>query len=321
MSSTVVAWLKFLVRPRVLVPILLTVALLAFAFSVTDLPKVMGDIRRLSVIHVMEVFALACGYLILKATQLRFLLNGLAIHADWKTLLLAFSIGEMTLPIPSGVYAQNYVLRRIHGSGFALSSAATTLTLMIEGALVLLALVVLSIPKWQWLRYFLLLFLGLAALVTVALVRSSHLRRLLTRQRTGWLERLFKGIRDLLDGLRALIAPRILWPSVLLSLAYLMLLILAFYVIGRGVGVSGLTLEQATTIYFFSLGVTLLLGGVMTQLGVLEVAGLGAAQAWGYTLSQGLAMFLGFRIVWMGSIWLLSGFVVWRLRGELRRST
>ena len=319
MNVHIPGWIKILVKPRILIPILLTGALLTFALSISDLPLTMGYIRSLPLSNIVEAFALALGYLLLKAIQFRFLLNALAIRPDWRKFLLAYCIGEMTLPIPSGIYAQNYVLRRIHGEKFALSSAATTMTLFIEGALVLLTLIIMKIPHWDWLRYFIWIFFGIMALLLLLLVRSQRLRTLLTKERIGLSERLFRAARDLLAGLYTLIAPRILFPSILLSIVYLSFLILAFFIVGRGVGITNLTLEQATTIYFFSLGVTLLLGGVMTQLGVIEVAGLGASQAWGYTLTEGLAMLLGFRIVWMGSVWLISGPVAWLLRGEFRR--
>ena len=81
-----------------------------------------------------------------------------------------------------------------------------------------------------------------------------------------------------------------------------------------------LTFRQALTIYFFSLGVILMLGGILSQLGVMEVAGLEVARAWGYTSTQGLAMLLGFRIVWVLSIWLVSGVMIVVLRSQLRAS-
>jgi hypothetical protein len=320
MTTQVPGWVKVLIRPRVLIPILLTAALLAFALSISDLPRVMGHIKGLSFGHLAAAFGLALGYLALKGVQFRLLLAGLDIHISWRRLLLAYSIGELTLPIPSGIYAQNYVLRRIHGEKFSLSAAATTVTLFVEGALVLTTLVILRIPHWDWLRPAILTFYGVSAVILALLMRSQRLKNLMITERNGWAQTLTGALRETAGGLRALIAPRILVPAVLLSIAYLTLLVAAFFVVGRGVGIPELTFEQATTIYFFSLGVTLLLGGVMTQLGVIEVAGLGAAQAWGYTLTEGLAMLLGFRLVWMGSVWLISGPIAWMLRGEFGRA-
>jgi uncharacterized membrane protein YbhN (UPF0104 family) len=315
------AWLRILLRPRIFIPVLLAAALLTFALSITDLPVVMGHIRSLNWLVIAEVFVVAFAYLAFKALLFRYLLEKLDIHTSWKKFFLAYCIGEMTLPVPSGVYVQNYVLRRVHGEKFGLSSAATTYSLFLEGALTLTILVFFSIPHWDWLPQAIIALFAAATLFVILLIRSQRLRRFLIKKRTGRRAVLFAGIRDLLVGLRTLSTASILFYGVLFSIAYLFCLALAFYLVGHGVGMVTLTFEQALTIYAFSLGVTLMLGGVMTQLGVIEVAGLGASQAWGYTLTQGLAMLLGFRIVWMGSVWLINGVMVLALHGEFRPST
>ena len=92
----------------------------------------------------------------------------------------------------------------------------------------------------------------------------------------------------------------------------------AFTLVGRGTGVEHFSYLQAVTVYSFSLTVTLLMACVLTQLGVIEVAGLGAAVSFGYGPSEALAMMLGFRIVWMGSVWLICGPTALLLRDVMR---
>jgi hypothetical protein len=55
----------------------------------------------------------------------------------------------------------------------------------------------------------------------------------------------------------------------------------------------------------FSLAVILIGVGLISQIGTLDLLGMAIARAWGIGYTDGLAMMLGFRIVWTGSIWLL----------------
>lgn len=315
------SWLTNLLKPKILIPILLTIALLTFAFSITDLPQVIGRIRGIPISTIAIGFGLAGLYLILKYLVFRLLLVGLGIHIDWRRLVLAYSIGEMCITIPAGVYIQNYVLQKIHGEAFARSAAATTAMLALEAALVLVALVIIGIPNLPWLRPSILIFFALAAVVVAIYAQLDRLQQwLLYHLQRGRFKVIGEGLITVGNGLRTLTSAKILISSLLLTTAYLGALAFAFFMTGHGVGVSALTLLQATTIYFFGLGVMLLFGSVLTQLGVIEVVGLGAAQAWGYSLNEGLAMLLGFRLVWMCSIWVMTGFAALLLRGQFSRS-
>ena len=310
-------WIRYL-RPGILLPVVLAAALLAFAFSIVDRGQVLRDIRSVPLAALAGTLGLAIAYLAVKCFQFRLLLRGLGIYPDWRQLVVAFSVGEMTLTIPSGVYLQNYVLKYIQGAGFARSSAATTAVLILESVLVFLTLAVIPVPEWAWLRPTVAGMLAAAGLAALILYRLWVGRRALR----SWLSRgsVGRGIVEMMEGLVTLWATRPVAGATLLSAVYLGLLVCAFLLIGRGVGVEGLTFRQALTIYFFSLGVILMLGGILSQLGVMEVAGLEVARAWGYTSTQGLAMLLGFRIVWVLSIWLVSGVMIVVLRSQLRAS-
>ncbi len=311
-------WWARLLQPRILIPVLLAAALLTFAFSITDLGRVMGDIRGIPLAAMAGTLGLAAAYLGIKWFELNVLLNGLGIYPSWRQLVVASAVGEMTLTIPSGIYVQNYVLKHVQGAGFARSSAATTATLAAEALVVFLTLAILPVPGWRWLQPIIIGMLAAAVLAGLGLYRWQHARNALT----DWLSRntAGRGIIEMLEGLRALCTFRLAAWAFLLSAAYLLLLVWAFLVIGHGAGVPGLNFLEALTTYFFSLGIILILGGFLSQLGVMEVAGLGVARAWGYSATQGLAMLLGFRIVWVVSIWLIGGTLLVILRNQFRNS-
>lgn len=321
MSSALRGLWQRLLAPHILVPTLLSLALLLFALGLTDLPRVEGHMRHLPLASVATVLGLSVIYLVLKGIQLYILLHHLEIRVPWQPLVLAFAIGEMALTIPSGIYAQNYVLQRLGLAGFARSAAATTATLAIEGAIVIAILAAVGVPGWSWLRPLLLAFCALMAVLVPTLARSTRLSkqvlRLATRAR---LAKLARGLIEIVEGVRATMQPRVLVPCVLLGLVYMAALVEALRVVAHGTGLSGMTFAQAASIYLFSLGVAMTLGGVLTQLGVIEVAGLGAAQAWGYDLSDALAMMLGFRVLWMGWVWVICGASCAALWRQFRRS-
>jgi hypothetical protein len=315
-------WLRRLLRTRFILPAIATAVLLLFAFSVAGLSEVMASLHHLTAATVVRSLGLAAAYLVVKGMTWRFLLTGLGIRIHWRRLTLAFLIGESCIPIPSGVYIENYVLRRIAGAGFATSAAATTVMLALEAMVVFVTLVILPVPTLTWLRPIILAtgfaIAALWALLTHIRLRRDPQRRSLRRSAVGVLR---QAAGDLFDGLRALATPRILVPCAVASTAYLLIVVLSFMNIAHGVGATGLTLLQALTIYFFSLAAMFLFSGVVSQLGVVEVVGMTAAEAWGYSPSDGLAMLLGFRLVWMLSIWLITGLAAAALHRNFHQST
>lgn len=310
-----------LLEPRIFVPLLLSAALLIFALSLSDLPRVADRIRQVSAGTFFDVMVLAAFYLGVKLLLFHVLLAGLDIHPSWRRTLLAFAVGEMTLTVPSGIYAQNYVLRRLGVAGFARSAAATTAILAGEGLLVALALALVGIPGWPWAGPAALGIVAGLALVLAGLFSSRRLRRaverLARRPRHGFA---FRGLLDLADGLRSVATPRLAASTLGLGAVYFSALVAALAVVAHGTGHPEVGFVEALSIYSFSLGMTLLLGGILAQLGVIEVAGLAAARAWGIGIDDALGMLLAFRIAWMGSVWLLSGAAMAALWGEFQRS-
>jgi hypothetical protein len=110
---------------------------------------------------------------------------------------------------------------------------------------------------------------------------------------------------EMLGGLRKLSTPVMLAISIVLAAVYLGALTFAFWIVGRGMHVHHLGYLTAATIYLFSLAIILVGAGLFSQIGTVELLGMLAARAWGIDYTDGLAMMLGFRIVWTGAIWLL----------------
>lgn len=307
-------------RPKVLIPILLAAAFLLFAFSITDVPDVMGSIRAIPVYTWLAALGFAALYLALKGLEFGLFLRSLGFSISWRQLIFAYAIGELCITIPSGIYAQNYVLNKIDTTSFSRSAAATTAMLIVEGAFVLITLVILGIPGWGWLRPLILAIFAVAFVLLATLGRIDWMKTLHVPLRPRhWMHVFSLGLLKMISELRHLWALRTLAPALVLTAGYLFALLAAFVTVAHGVGASHLTFFQAATIYFFALGATMTVGSVLTQVGIIEVVGLSAAQAWGYGLNEGLAMLLGFRIVWTGAMWFLNGILLlWSLR-ELRR--
>ncbi|APZ42469.1 lysylphosphatidylglycerol synthase domain-containing protein [Acidihalobacter ferrooxydans] len=310
---------RVLAQPKIALPLLLTAGLLAAAAGLSDLPLVFERIGQIPIRLLLLTLLLAAAYLLLKAVQFHYFLHDLGIPSHWRNLSLAYAIGELTLAFPMGIYAQNYLLLRLNGSRPSRSAAATTLMLMLETAMLLFTLALTGVRGWPWLRLAAIgCLLGLIAFLAL-ITRSHRLRRAIA----GALLRLHLPVRPYLHfvrSLRILSSGAALLRHGYLTALYLAALIGAFYVIAHGVGVPQISVHESAGIYAFSLTAALLLGSVTSQLGVVEVAGMGAAHAFGFDYTEGLAMLLGFRLVWTACIWLLCLPVVLRFKRDLNAS-
>lgn len=122
---TRVVKLRSLVHPKVLVPLLLTAALFAVAFSLGNIGGVIGRLQSIQFWMLGVAFAMAFVYIAIKGWLLERLLLQLDIRPPLQRFLLAYSVGELTLTLPFGVFAQNWVLSTTGDAQFGRSSAAT----------------------------------------------------------------------------------------------------------------------------------------------------------------------------------------------------
>ncbi|HEX5962031.1 MAG TPA: lysylphosphatidylglycerol synthase domain-containing protein [Rhodanobacteraceae bacterium] len=297
---------RVLLRPQVILPVLLAVALLVFAFSLGDIHNVIGRVGKLPIpVLWISLLSAAC-YLACKAAQLKLMLTQIDVDIPARPFWLAFAVGELTVTLPLGMFSQNWVLsasRRVH---IGRSSAATVMMVLAEVAVVFLFLAVVGIPGWRDTRPFAVALLAATGLLLAGLMLFEHkARAMVTRLRRRWARRGAEAGLETLRGLRKLSTPLLLAVSIALAAVYLGALTFAFWIVGRGMDVHHLDYLTATTIYMFSLAIILVGAGLFSQIGTVELLGMLAARAWGIGYTDGLAMMLGFRIVWTGAIWLL----------------
>lgn len=297
---------RFLLNPKVILPVLLTAALLVFAFSLGDVGKVAGRVTKLPLHVLWLALAAAACYLTFKAIQLRLMLNQINLAIPARPFFLAFAMGELTVTLPLGLFSQNWVLSASRRINVGRSSAATVMMLLAEIATVFLFLAVLGIPGWPDFRWIAVGALAvLAMLLAVAVLFGHKAHPHLSRLPYDWMKTGAGTGLEMLRGLRKLTTPLMLAMSVAMAAIYLGALTVAFWLVSRGMAVHHLHYLTAATIYLFSLAMVLIGAGLVSQIGTVEVLGMLAARASGIDYTDGLAMMLGFRIVWTGAVWLL----------------
>lgn len=321
--STGSTW-RTLLRPRVVLPLLLAAALFMVAVSLGDLGQVVNRVKAVPVGSMMLVLGFAALYLLLKALQLHLLLNDLESHPGWRRFALAFSVGELALTFPLGIFAQNWVLAGKKDMHFGRSSAATVVMLVMEVVVTLLWLAIIGVPGWEPVRPVAASILGAMVILGFALFRFRLLDRLSARMAHRRVHRrvhrVLAEVMGLLHGLEKLGRWRVLGINLLITFAYLAALAAAFWTMGQGMGLQNLSYLEASTIYAFALASVLVSGGIFGQIGTVEVIGMSAARAWGLDYAMGLILMLGFRLAWTGAMWMLNGAIALALWRKVRLS-
>ncbi|MGH8428428.1 MAG: hypothetical protein ACRES7_10685, partial [Gammaproteobacteria bacterium] len=214
--------LRVLAQPAFILPVLLAAALLVVAFKLGGLGRVLGRVQAIPLWIMVASLALAALYLALKFLQLHLLLANLGIRPKWRRLALAFSVGELAVTLPFGIFAQNWILSASGKFRFGRSSAATVVMLLAETAVVLLLLAIVGIPRWPELRPIAVVFLvGLAFLLFGVLRFEQLARRLAHKVKKPALYRTLIEVIGLIQGLKRLSNARILAVNLLLAAAYL----------------------------------------------------------------------------------------------------
>jgi hypothetical protein len=292
----------------VVAPVLVAGVLFVTAVRLGDPGRALVGIRSLPMPVLAASLAMAIVYLGLKAWQLHLLLGTLGLHPDWRRLGLAFAVGELALTLPFGLFAQNWVLARTGRAHFAETAAATVMMLLVEIIVVLLLLAIVGIRGWPIVRpAAVAAAIALGLFVIGVLHFEAGVRRLASRFRQPALHRALAAAIDLICGLRRLSNLHVLTVNFVVAAAYLGALVVAFMLVGQQVGVTRFSYLMAATTYAFALAVVFLTGGLLSQIGTVEVLGMGAAQAaWGIPYAQGLSLMLGFRVVWTGAMWLCN---------------
>ncbi|MGH8125992.1 MAG: lysylphosphatidylglycerol synthase domain-containing protein [Rhodanobacteraceae bacterium] len=295
-----------LLKPQVILPVLLAAALLVFAFKLGNLHQVIARLDSLSLAVLGVALASAACYLGCKALQLKLMLTRIGVPIPARPFWLAFAVGELTVTLPLGLFSQNWVMSASRRIDVGRSAAATVMMLLAEIAAVFLFLAVVGIPGWGQLRLAAIGALAFfATLVTGLLLFEHKARQLVSGIQHARAKHVANAGLELLSGLRRLSTAPILTISLIMAAIYLGALTVAFWFVGRGMAVHDLDYLTAARIYLFALAVILVGGGLFSQIGTVDVLGMMAARACGINYTDGLAMMLGFRIVWTGAVWLL----------------
>lgn len=312
-------WLRTFSAPRRAVPILLTGALIVALVEVSDISNVFQHWRALSLQAVGLTLVLAMVYLVLKGWQFGRLLKAAGLGTDWRGQWAAFAVGEITLLLPLGMYVQNYVLSKSRGQDFARSAATTTVVYALEIIVLVSVLVALPVYAWPQMREVLWAGIGVCIVLGLLLAKFHPLRRIALRmgQRMGTLGTVARKGLAFLKELQILGKPRVLLHNVPITATYLLALAIALQQVGEAVGEGYLGLLQAVTIYAFGLLVAMTFGGLLSQVGTVELAGAAIASSMGLDVHNTLVMLIWFRLLWTVSIWIVAGSTLFALRREL----
>ena len=302
----IVSRARRLLKPQVVLPVLLASALLVFAFKLGGIGSVVARLRSLPLQILGTALAAAACYLGCKAVQLKLMLIQIGVRIPARPFWLAFAVGELTVTLPLGLFSQNWVMSASRRITVGRSSAATVMMLLVEIAVVFLFLAVAGIPGWSQARFAAIGALAFFVLLLGGLLLFEHKARTLASHiRHDWIAHIANAGLELLGGLRRLSTAPILTISLVLAAIYLGALTFAFWHVGRGMAVHNLDYLNAVRIYLFALAVILIGGGLFSQIGTVDILGMMVARTCGIGYSDGLALMLGFRIVWTGAVWVL----------------
>ncbi len=88
--------MKKLLQPKVLIPLILSVALVVALLAFADVKKVVALIEGFQKIYLLWFLLLMVAYEVVRGAQWYFLLRALDIHAPLRTQIFAFAGGEVT---------------------------------------------------------------------------------------------------------------------------------------------------------------------------------------------------------------------------------
>lgn len=309
---------RALIRPKVFVPLALTAGLLAALFSFANLGAAITIISGFQRIYLVYFLLLMVGYELVRGAQWSYSLRQLRLEIPLRKQIFAFALSEVTKALPIGNYFQNYVLKLEGEADFSRSSVATTLIVFEEALVCLLGVVILGLGGWtQWTRIAILVGLALVAAL-VWLYQRLHRSTgkppaWMTRRRR--LHKLAESYTTFRDGAKDILHPRALLVTLAFSATYLVLAGLGLYVIARGLNITGISVGDALSVYFFSLAMGLIIP-IPVDIGVIELTGLGAFMAVGVGRNAALGAVLVNRVLSIAASLLIAFIVVAVLHKE-----
>ena len=290
--------LKQALRPNVVIPVVISVALLAGLLAFGNINDMIRAVESFQPIYILWVVLLFIGYEAVRCYQWLFLLDKLHDEAPRRAQIFAFLASEVTKSVPIGNYFQNYLLAKSEGSDPGRTSAATTFQVLGEVAASLLGIVILGLGAWStYLRVIIvvgLIVFGLAVWSFTKLHKESGppqwmQKRKITRQ-------FLDEAREFRDGAKDLIEPRTLIVAFINSAVYSIIAGTALYMTAKGLSVANVPYFGVLAVYFFSLATSLIIP-LPTDIGAAEISGAGAFLLIGVPKAIAVSVMLIFRLL------------------------
>lgn len=313
--------MKKLLQPKILIPVILSVALLVALLAFADVSKVVALMERFQKIYLLWFLLLMIAYEAIRGVQWHFLLKSMDIHVPVPTQIFSFAAGEMTKSMPIGNYFQNYLLQQSKGADFGLTSAATTIIIILEVAVSLIGVIILGLGQWTGIVRPVII-IGTALFIIAAWAyhrfhRHSRTPKWIKEHKT--LLKALEEFQQFQQGASLLFHPRVLLIAALLSAGYLITAGAALYLVVRGLGIGGASLPETLAVYFFSLAFSLIIP-IPVDIGVLEFSGVGALLAIGIQggKTPAVGVMLINRVLGIGSSIAIALIVMAVFHGEFR---
>jgi uncharacterized membrane protein YbhN (UPF0104 family) len=318
--SGVTAVLGRLLNARILIPLVVSMGLLAYVSWVAAARQSSDQLWVIVQQTWPLILLLTIPYLAFRALVWYELLKALGIEVPRRHLILAFAGGEMTKSLPAGIFVENYILGRVEHLNrveTVRSTMATTAMLGLEAAIAVPIVVILGIPGAPWLRWtiigivaaWLCILVGLRVLISEAAQRFNW-------RTAKWLRTAAQSIQQFLDAAADLLQPRVA-VNLLPTFAYMVIYVLFLYVILRAVGIHHFSFVQAVAVYGVVVLAVILIP-IPTEIGITEFTGLSALEAFGIPHATAAIAILSLRLLATGATIIVSLVVFLYVRYWLR---
>lgn len=312
--------MKQLLKPKVLIPLVLGISILAALLAFGDIRKVIAAMVSFNRVFLIWILLLFVGYEAVRGWQWVYLLDKLKVKTSRRAEVFAFLMSEMAKSIPIGNYFQNYLLSRSEGADIGRTSAATTAMVLGEVAVSLTGIVVLGLGMWtSYLRIVIvggLIAFGLSVWLFTKLGLQARAPRWVREHRAT--QKALAELKQFRQGAIDLLHWRILVAIYLNSALYLIFGGAALYFTARGVGAT-ISFSDALAVYFFGLAVSLIFP-LPVDFGVAEISGTGAFLLVGVEKAAAVSAMLIYRVVSIGSAIVIALAACVIMRDELRKA-
>jgi hypothetical protein len=297
--------MKKLLKPKTIIPAILSAALIGGLFAFANAPRVVLLIFHLAPIFLLYFFATIVVYHAVRCVQWLLLLHHLKVKAGLRARIFSYLFGAVSMYLPGGSYFQNYVLYETKDADPARTSAATTIIIFSEPLVGMLIVLVLGIDHWTWLRW--AIGIGMPA-VSAGLFGIFWWLR--AKGLPDWLERrtLVKRIHGSVDQFIASMAhfrnPLVLGTQAVITAVYLVIGGVGLWLVELMLRLHAPSLTGCIAGYAFAIAAAMFVP-LFTDLGSLEVGGVIALVGAGASKHGAVAMMIFDRVLMIVVVFLV----------------